>query len=73
MGLAYCTVLLAFTLPKAYELRKDEVDAAGASMARQAGAVAAQARAQAADVVSRLTPRKAGAPAGGGHAAGKAE
>jgi hypothetical protein len=68
VGLLYLAVLALFTLPKVYELRKDELDAAHDAVRRQAGAVAAQARAQVGDVVSRLTPRKAAAAAGAGKA-----
>lgn len=68
VGLLYLAVLALFTLPKVYELRKDELDAAHDAVRRQAGAVAAQARAQVGDVVSRLTPRKAAAAAGTGKA-----
>jgi hypothetical protein len=72
VGLLYLAVLALFTLPKAYELRKDEFDRAHDTVRRQAEAVAAQARQQVGDVVSRLTPRKAAAAAGGG-GVGKAE
>lgn len=71
VGLLYMAIVGLFTLPKVYELRKDELDAAHDAVRRQVEGAAAQARAQVGDVVSRLTPRKAAAAvqaAGGGKA-----
>jgi len=62
-GLLYLAVVALLTVPKAYDLRKDEIDRAGVAVVREAGRVAAQARAQVGDAVARLTPRKAAAPA----------
>jgi hypothetical protein len=64
VGLVYLAVLALFTLPKAYELRKDEFDRAHDTVRKQAEALAGQARQQVGDVVSRLTPRKQGAAPG---------
>lgn len=62
-GLLYSAVLGAFSLPKLYEMRKDDVDK-GVAVARshvttQYNNVSAQVN----DAIARLTPRKAAAPA----------
>ncbi|KAF8060314.1 RTNLB4 [Scenedesmus sp. PABB004] len=63
VGLLYAVVLGAFSLPKVYEMRKDEIDGA-ARAARDAAAVHyANTRKQATDLINRLTPQKGARPA----------
>lgn len=56
-------VLALFTLPKLYELRKDDVDAGLSTATAAAERHLTTARAKVEEVVSRLTPRKAPPPA----------
>lgn len=62
IGLAYTTVLAAFSLPKAYEMRKDDVDASLATAKRTLDDQYGKLSAQANDLYTRLTPRKGPAP-----------
>jgi hypothetical protein len=63
VGLLYTAILGLLTIPKVYEMRKDEIDNA----VSQARAVSAQqyatARSKANEVISRLTPQKPARPA----------
>lgn len=63
VGLLYTVLLGLFTLPKIYEMRKDEIDQA-VSQARTASAKQyEQVRSKATEVISRLTPQKGPRPA----------
>ncbi|KAF6260281.1 Reticulon-domain-containing protein [Scenedesmus sp. NREL 46B-D3] len=63
MGLLYTAVLGLFTLPKVYEMRKDEIDEylgkAQASVQQQYST----SRAKATELINRLTPQKSARPA----------
>eukprot|EP00882_Tetradesmus_deserticola_P001202 GHRQ01001300.1.p1 GENE.GHRQ01001300.1~~GHRQ01001300.1.p1 ORF type:complete len:220 (+),score=102.29 GHRQ01001300.1:159-818(+) len=66
MGLLYTAVLGLFTLPKVYEMRKDEIDEylgkAQATMQQQYST----GRAKATELMNRLTPQKPARPASSG-------
>lgn len=63
VGLLYTAILLLFTLPKLYEMRKDDVDKAASLAASHAAKHYETARKQVNDVVAKLTPQKAKRPA----------
>lgn len=63
VGLLFTAVLALFTLPKLYEMRKDDVDAGISTARSHAERHLSTAKVKVGEVVSRLTPRKAPPPA----------
>ncbi|KIY96115.1 hypothetical protein MNEG_11847 [Monoraphidium neglectum] len=63
VGLLFTAVLLAFILPKVYELRKDDVDAGLETARSHAERHLTTAKSKVEEVVSRFTPRKGPPPA----------
>lgn len=62
LGLLFAAVVLLFALPKAYELRKDDVDAGLESARSHAERHLTKVQSKVGEVVSRFTPKKAHAP-----------
>lgn len=63
LGLLFAALVALFSLPKLYELRKDDVDAGLSTAHSYAERHLTTAKARVEEVVSRLTPRKAPPPA----------
>lgn len=62
LGLLFAAVLALFTLPKLYELRKDDVDAGLSTARSHAERHYTTVRAKVDEAVSRFTPKKAAPP-----------
>lgn len=63
VGLLFVALLAAFSLPKLYEMRKDDVDAGLSTARNHAEKNFNLAKGKVEEVVSRFTPRKAPPPA----------
>lgn len=62
VGLLFLVIVLLFSLPKLYEMRKDDVDRVAGMAVQNAGKHYEVARAKVNEAVARLTPKKAPRP-----------